>query len=196
MSCGASICTDSNGPRGEGSSDEPLIIDPTQSVVVIYLHHYHHPGRPAWTVVFVIRVAALVRYMSPTPSGKRIPWDKWKRDVTVVELPGNGIPDIQTFVLGTRVLFLRRNQQGGYLVHVHDFSLWGCRALICVGGGLRRKRKVLPKPEKIWSPTEFGEELLKMQALGDTLVVCSVGDPQLNCTGDLHMVREECKFPK
>jgi len=142
----------------------------------------------AWTVVLVIRVATLVKYMSSTPSGKRIPWDKWKRDATVVEFPSAGIPHIQTFVLGTRVLFLRRNPQGGYNVHLYDFSLWGCRTPLCVGGGFRRKRRVLPKPEKIWSLSEFGCEILEMQTLGDTLAVCSVGDSQLNYTGNLRLV--------
>ena len=197
--CTASIYTDSNGPRGEGPCHKPFIVDPTQSVVVIYLHHYHHPGpprRPAWTVVFVIRAGALVRYMSSTPSGKRIPWEKWKRDVTVVEFPGDGVPYIPTFVLGTHVLFLRRNGQGGYYVHLHNFSLWGCRALVRVGGGLRRKRRALPEPEKIWSPGEFAREVWKMQTLGDTLAMCSVGDSPFNCTGGLCLVRKESSFPK
>ena len=187
MSCQTWINTDNNGPRGDGSCDGPFTVDPTQSVVVIYIHHNHHPGRPAWTVALVIRAAALVRYMCSTPSGKRIPWGRWGGDVAVVELPGDGIPSIQTFVLGTRVLFLRCNRLGGCHVHVHDFSLWGCRALVRTGGGSRRKRRALPKPEKIWSPREFGDELLEMQTLGDTLVVCSVSVSQPNCTGDLRL---------
>ena len=176
LSSVASIHTDSNGSWGEGSCDGPFIVDPTQSVVVIFLDSYRDRGLHAWSKVFVIRAAALVGYMSSTPTGQRIPWDRWKRDVMIVDIPDRNAIHIRTLVLGTRLLVMRRNRRGKHHVYAHDFSRWGCRALVCVGGGVKRKKRVLPDPEKIWSPGESYMESLELRVVGDCLATCSVGD--------------------
>jgi len=83
---GAWIYTDGDRSRGEGSRGEPLVVDTTQSVVVLVLYHHECGYIADREVVFVVRAATLVGYMSSTRNDLRIPWDDWKRDDMVVEV--------------------------------------------------------------------------------------------------------------
>ena len=168
-----SIHTDSDRSQGEDSCDGPLIIDTTQSVVVIVLICRGHEDFPGGEAVLVIPTAALVGYMS-SRSGQRIPWDDWKRDVMVVEIP-RYIFHVRTFVHGTRVLLMTYSSMERYCVRAYDFSRWGCRALVRVGSG-EKERMVMPNPEKVWFLSELGNGLQDMRALGDSLVISSVGN--------------------
>jgi len=188
------IHTDSEGSRTSGSYDGPLMADSTQSVVVIVLHQQECGEFPGGEAVLVIRVAALVRHMSSTRSGECIPWDTWKRDVMVVEIPRYGVSYIRTFVHGTRVLLITHDWRGGCRFQAYDFSRWGCKALVSVGDG-ERERMVMPNPEKVWFPRIPNHELENLRALGDSLVMCTVGN-SLNAHGamNLRLVREEYSF--
>lgn len=166
------IHTDSERSQGGGSRDGPFIPDPTQSVVVIVLHHRERVGIPGGEVILVVRATTLIGYLSSTPSDQPVPWDEWKKDVMVV-VPIHHY--VQTFVLGTRVLLMSCDQRGGDHVKAYDFSRWGCRALVRVGEG-EKERMVLPNPKKTWSPKEPSSGLEKMQTLGDSLVMCRVRD--------------------
>ena len=189
------IYADHGMSQGEASCDSPFTVDPAQSAVVIILHHRERVGLPGGDAVLVILATALIKYLSSTPSGHSIPWDDWKKDVMVVEFPNNGTAYIQTFVFGTRVLLMTSDRRGRYAVQVHDFSRGGSRALICVGDGTR-ERKVMPHLKKVWSPREPVAGLETMRTLGDSLVMCNVGDSWLSCTVDLRLVREEYSLPQ
>ena len=194
----AQIHTDSEISRGGGPCDAPLVGDPTQSVVVIVLHHNDCGDFSGGEAVLVIRAAALVRHMSSPRSGKCVPWGDWKRDVMVVEIPHNVIsyPYLRTFVLGTRILLVTGDWRGGgYRFQAYDFSRWACRALVRTGDG-EKERMVMPNPEKIWVPRTPDIALENMRTLGDSLVMCAVGNSHnpLRCTMDLHIVREEYSF--
>jgi len=154
----------------------PSIADPTQSVVVFVLRHCEHGitfGADA--VLFVIRTTTLVRYMSLTNSSSHIPWDDWKGDTMIVDIPRD-IFYVQTFVCGTRVLlmFIPDHGRGDCRIQAYDFSLWGCRALVRVGNG-KEERRVMPNPEKVWCPSATDAELKRMKNLGDSLVVTVSG---------------------
>ena len=185
------IHADSERSQGEGSCDGPSIVDTTQSVVAIVLHHQQERvGLPGGDVILVVRAASLVEYLSSTSSGQPIPWNLWKGDVMVAELPNDGTAYARTFVLGTRVLLMTCDRRGYYHVHVYDFSRWGCRALVRVGDG-EKERRVMPDLEKVWSQWDPNIGLEKTRALGDSLVTCTVGGSQLNRTGDLRVMRED-----
>jgi len=186
----ARIHTDSERSQGEHSWDGPFIVDQTQSVVVIVLHHRERVALPGADMVLVIRAASLVRYLSSTPSGQPIPWDEWKEDVMVVEFWNNGTSYVRTFVFGTRVLLMTCDLWRGYDFQVYDFSRSGCRALIRVGDG-EKERRVMPNLEKAWSPIGPNIGLEKMRTLGDSLVMCTVGDSRLNYTVNLRARRED-----
>ena len=177
----ARIHTDSERSQGEGSRDGPLIVDPTQSVVVIVLHHRERVGLPGGDAILVIRATALIKYLSSTPSGPSVPWDDWKRDVMVVEFPNNGTSYVWTFVLGTRVLLMTCDRRGNYVVQGYDFSQRGCTALVRVGDGVK-ERKVMPDLGRVWSPREPNHEPESMRTLGDSLVMSTVGGLQLSYT--------------
>jgi len=94
----------------------------------------------------------------------------------VVDFPDSSTSHFKTFDLGTRVLCMTRDRQGDHHLHALDFSLRGCGALDRLGGGLKKKRRVLSSPERIWSPRKPNNEVAGMRVLGDSLATCSVGD--------------------
>lgn len=189
------IHTDGNRPLGKGSCDGPFIVDPTQSVVAMVLIYHEVGDFPGGEVVLVVPAAALVRRMSPTPSGSHIPWDDWKRDVMVVDIPRH-VSHVRTFVHGTRVLLMTYSGTERYSVQAYDFSRWGCRALVRVGYG-EMERMVMPNPEKVLFPRVLSHGGDNIRALGDGLVICAVGGSQnpLKRAVDLRPVREEFSFP-
>jgi hypothetical protein len=194
------VCADSDRMLGEGSCDGPLTVDPTQSVVVLVLYHHECGGPSSGEAVLVIRVAALVGYMSSPHTGQRIPWDDWNGNALVVEIPLYNISPVQTFVLGSRVLLMTDNWQDhieGYSIRAYDFSLRGCRALVRVGDG-ENKRMIMPDPKKTWFPPGRDIEIENMRALGDSLVSCRVSDSQetLGLIEGLRPVREGCGVPQ
>jgi len=178
----ARIHTDSENLRGGAPCDGPLVVDPTQAVVVIILHHRDCGNISVGEAVLVVRAAALVGRMSSTRSGERIPWDAWKSDVMVVEIPHH-ISYFQTFVHGTRVLLITYEWQSGYRFRAYDFSRWGCKALVRVGDG-EKERMVMPNPGKVWSPKTPDTEPEDMRTLGDSLVMCTVGNSRSTRRGD------------
>jgi len=180
------IHTDSDGPLGDGSRGRSFIVDPTQSVVVIVLCHERERSLGGG-VAFVIRVAALVRHMTLARPGCPVPWYSWKGDGTTIEIPGN----FQTFVVGTRVLVMGRDWPGDHHFRAYDLSRWGCRAAARVGNG-EMERRVMPNPNKMLFPRE---RVVDVQVSGDSLVVCSVGDSQLNRTGDLCLCEKNTGSP-
>jgi hypothetical protein len=166
--------------QGGDSRDGPLIVDPTQSVVVLMLYCHEPGGLARHDGVLVVRAATLVGYMTSTHTGQRIPWDDWKRYVMVVEAPPRGFSYVQPLVLGSRVLFTIYNWgdgRGGSWALVHDFSRWGCRALVRAGDGENESRFV-PNPKTIQFPREHVLGRVTLRALGNSLVSCAVSDSQ------------------
>ena len=153
---GVWVYTDSDRMQGGGSRDGPLIVDPTQSVVVLMLYCHEPGGLARHEGVHVVRTATLVGYMTSTHTGQRILWDDWKRYVMVVETPPCGLSYVQPLVLGSRVLFTLYNREdstGGSWTHVYDFSRWGCRAPVRAGDGENGSRFV-PNSKMIQFPGE------------------------------------------
>jgi hypothetical protein len=179
-SWGVWVYTDTDRLQREGSCDGPLIIDPTQSVIVLVPYHRECGGPSTGTTALVIRAATLVGYMSSTHTGQCIPWDDWKRDVMAVEIPPYDVSYARTFVLGSRVLLMMdgwRDSTGGCSIRAYDFSRRGCMGLVRAGHK-ENKRRVMPNPKKIWLPSERDDGAENMQTLGDSLVSCAVSDSQ------------------
>ena len=170
------IYTDRDRTQGEGSCDGPLVVDPTQSVVVLSLDGRGAPCDEE--IVLVVRSAVLIGYMPSTLTCRRVLWDEWKRNLMMIKLP-HRIFCRRVLVFGSRVLLVTRKwndeDREGHSVQVYNFSLWGCRALVRVGSGEKEKMFVL-MPEKIWLTDEYRSGVGNMRALGDSIVGCRVSD--------------------
>ena len=167
----ASVHTDSVRTQGESSCDGPLVIDSTQSVVVLAPNG--HRVFASGEAILVIRTTALVGYMPSVHTCRHILWDEWKRDMMVVKAP-RGESYAQTFVIGSRVLLIAQGSVC-YRVHAYDFSRWGCRALIRAGNG-EEERTLMLNPKKTWFPRRSSDGALNMRGLGDSVVSCVVSD--------------------
>jgi len=171
----ASVHTDSVRTQGGSSCNGPLVVDPTQSVVVLALD-----GRRTFSsreAALVIRTTALVGYMPSTHTCRHIHWNEWKRDVMVVKAPRN-ISYIRTFIVGSRVLLMARSlrdHRAHSRIHAYDFSRWGCRALVRVGSG-KNERRLMPTPKKILFPQESNDKVSNMRSSGDSIVSCEVSN--------------------
>ena len=191
------IYTDWDRTQGEGSCDGPLIVDPTQSVVVLSLNGRGVPLDEE--IILVVRTTALFRQLPSALTCRRILWDEWKRDAMIITLP-RGIFSGRIFVFGPRVLLATRkwiDEDGeGYSVQVYNCSRWGCRALVQVGSGRKEKTLVL-NPEKVWFTDEYRSKVGYARALGDSIVWCGVSDSvePLKHTVDSCLVREDFGVP-
>jgi len=162
------VHTDHDGSLGEVCHDRPLIVDPTQSVVVVAFGRERGDSRGRG-MAFVIRAAVLIKHMSSACSGQDIPWEDWMGDGVIVEIPSY----FRIFVLGTRVLLIRYDWRRGYHIRGYNFCRLGRRALVHVRDG-GKKSWVVPNPDVIWSQIEPDHAVDEMYTLGDSLVVCSV----------------------
>lgn len=170
-----SVSTDSDRAQGELSFDAPLVVDPTQSVVVLALNR--RGAFPSGEAVLVIRTTALIRHMPSLHTCRRILWDEWKGDAMVVVAPCDS-SDVRAFVIGSHVLLMTRgwrNSRDRYHVHAYDFSRWGCRALVRVGSG-EKERRLMPNPEESMFPQEYSNTVKNIRVLGDRIVSCGVSD--------------------
>ena len=162
------IHTDNDGSRWEDPCDQPLIIDRTQSVIAIVLYHHKRGGSFGEGVVFVIRAAALIKHLYSTRSGPHVPWDDWKGDVMIVEIPNY----VMNIILGTRVLLMT---YADHNFQAYDFSRWGCRGLV---GDQGEEKRTVSSSESVWSPNEPNDLSEHTRVLGGCLVTCTVGDSQ------------------
>jgi len=169
-----SVHTDSVRARGESSCDGPLVIDPTQSVVVIAFNE--HGAFKSWEALLVIRTTVLVGYTPSTRTCRRILWNEWKRDAMVVKVP-RCVSYIRPHIIGSRVLLMTcnfRDPRHHYRVQAYDFGLWGCKALIRAGRG--KKRRLMPNPKESWFPHGYSNWVWNMRVLGDSIVSCVVSN--------------------
>lgn len=159
-----SVYHDIDRGQGEGFCDGPLVVDPAQSVVVLVQRSSNREA------VLVIRAAALLGYISSERNRQRIPWDDWKRHATVMKFP-SGVSNLQTFVLGSRVISVTHDQH----VQAYDFSRWGCRTFVRDGNG-EKQTTIIYNPKRNRSLQEHGNRIQNVRGLGDRLVGCGVSD--------------------
>ena len=94
----AKIHIDHDRPLGTPNSNEPLIADPAQAVIVVEIVM----GLDALAFL-VVRTQALIEQVCSTRAGPHVPWEEWGADAVITPAPmHNEGPDI--FVHGAQVM--------------------------------------------------------------------------------------------
>lgn len=121
-----SVTLDIGTGLGILNHDEPLIVDPTQALVLLNLS-----SDGASTSVFVVlRIQALVEQVCLMGTDTHIPWRELERDAVVVEASTS---DSNFYIHGVHVIEETRHSTSfdgifPMYVHVFDFSRRGCSA--------------------------------------------------------------------
>jgi len=126
------IHADCDRPLGKTTRGGPLVVDPTQAVVVMVLTQRIDPGPH---VLLTVRTNILIQRACSVHTLPCIPWEEWGEDSVATEIPLNRT-EFSTFVLGTHVLVVVRLSRvvPNYCLYTFDFSRRGCRALPLWGG--------------------------------------------------------------
>jgi len=129
----SSVITDRDG--SPGTQDGSLITDPAQAILVVDLCDGDEPHH--FSLVF--RTQALVARACSMSLDTCIPWDEWKRDAVIMEVPAH---DSHIFIHGVHVIVVKKRAQNAdnLQLRTFDFSWRGCRALWGKGGRARRRR--------------------------------------------------------
>ena len=132
----SSVITDCDGPLG--TQDGSLITDPAQAILVVDLCDGDEPHH----LSLVLRIQTLVARACSMSSDTCIPWDEWKRDAVIMEMP---VYDSHIFTHGVHVIVVGKRAHVGddadhLWLRTFDFSLRGCRALQAKGGRAGRRR--------------------------------------------------------
>lgn len=143
----AKIQVDHDRLLGAMNSDEPLIVDPAQAVLVVEL-----TGGLESPVFLAVRMRTLIEQMCSTRADSYVPWDEWGRDAVVMEVPAlHGTPCV--FVHGAQVVVVQDYVGGSwdwlwrYIVQTVDFSLQGRSYIPVWGGGSGTEKRVLLKSD-------------------------------------------------
>lgn len=103
---------------GTLDQDRPLIADPIQAVVVIEL-----VSRNGERVFIIVRIQTLVEHVCSMDTDGCVPWDKWGRYSTVMEIPKHDNGDSYPLVQGTHVVLVE--MYATPRLRTFDFSRWG-----------------------------------------------------------------------
>jgi len=134
------IHADCDRPLGITTRGGPLVVDPTQAVLVVELTQRIDPGPH---VLLTVRTDVLIQHACSVCTVPCIPWEEWGKDAVATEIALDRI-EFSTFVLGTHVLVVVRasGDVPNYSLYTFDFSRRGCRALPLwggEGGGIERR---------------------------------------------------------
>jgi len=166
--CAVRISLDHGRSLGTVNRDGPLIIDPTQAVLVVDLSSRPREQRD----FLMLRTRALIEYTCSTRTDVRIPWDEWGRGVVVMNVPVYGI--CLTATHGARVLVIYDGHSGPQDcsdIRVFDFNRRGSTALPLSGGssgGPERRAKFEDGRNCMFA--RFGEISMRdPRSLGDSV---------------------------
>ncbi|KAF9645019.1 hypothetical protein BDM02DRAFT_3120947 [Thelephora ganbajun] len=128
----ANIHVDHDWDLGIPKTDEALIADPAQAVLVIELERFSKP-----TVLVVVRIQVLIEQKYSLRADSRVPWDEWGRQIVAMEVLMNSIR-LLAFVHSSQVMVvqtfltdswgIRRHQP--HCVRTFDFSRRGFLPLL------------------------------------------------------------------
>ncbi|KAF9643424.1 hypothetical protein BDM02DRAFT_3273044 [Thelephora ganbajun] len=111
----ANIRVDHDRDLGILSTDEALIADPSQAVLVIELLG----GNFEPTVLVVVRMQVLIERKYPVRADSRVSWDEWGRHIVAREVLVNSAR-ILTFVHGSQVMVVQKFFPGSWSLRGHQ----------------------------------------------------------------------------
>lgn len=123
----ARVHLDRDRSLGTVNRDGPLIVDPTQAILIMDLS----PNVPEPRIFLILRMQPLIEHACSMRADVQIPWDEWGRDAVAMEIPMDSTY-FTTITHGARVLAIRNTRHGPeerYLIHTFDFSRRGSAAL-------------------------------------------------------------------
>jgi len=127
----AKIFVDHDRDLGAPNRDEAFIVDPAQAVIAMQLGEHWEPH-----LLFVARTQVLIEQSYSVRTDSCIPWDEWREDVVVVEIP-MFFSILPTFVHGTKVAVVGTNDAHGWPRRCHNvrtFDFGRCSSLQLRGG--------------------------------------------------------------
>lgn len=170
--CGRTIriSLDRDSSLGTVNRDGPLIIDPTQAVLVVSLSS-RLTGRQDF---LILRTRALIEHACSMRADVRIPWSEWGRDAVTVEIPTYG--SYFTTTHGARVLVIRSTRLGYRDIRVFDFSRRGGTTLPLSGGsdGGTERMSVFKGGRSCVFAGHDGISQWDPRSLGDSIIPCIV----------------------
>ena len=173
----ARVHLDRDRSLGTVDRDGPLIVDPTQAILVMDLS----PSVRQPQTLIILRMHPLIEHTCSMRPEVQIPWDEWGRDAVVMEIPIDFTYSTIT-IHGARVLAIhqtRRDPEDCHRIHVFDFSRRATSALPPLGdkvGG--SERRVAFKGGRNCA-LEGGEGMSAwgLRSLGDSVVFYKVSIP-------------------
>lgn len=170
----ACVHLDCNRSFGTIDRDSPLIVDPTQAILIMDLSLTVSEPH----VRLILRMQPLIEHACSMRTEVQIPWDEWGRDAVVTEIPIN-CAEVFITIHGTRVLAIRETHRGPeehYYIHVFDFSRRANAALPLLDSKIDvTERKVASEGGQscIFEGGE-GTSAWNLRSLGDSLVFYKV----------------------
>jgi hypothetical protein len=132
-----SLGYDSNRPLGTLNWDGPLIIDPSQAVLVVEFSDGNLRN-----VLIILRMQVLIDHSCSTSADAHIPWNEWGRSAVVMEMPTGDDSDVGIHGFHVIAMGVDNSSGGGeqhqLLLRIFDFSRRGCSTLRDEGGGVER----------------------------------------------------------
>ena len=171
---GAHVRLDRDRSLGTVDRDGPLIVDPTQAILTIYLTS---TNRQPHTLV-ILRMQPLIEHTCSMRTDVQIPWEDWGRDAVVVEVPID-CSSLTTAVHGARVLAIHHTRRGPeecHRIYIFDFSRRASSALPLSGnevGGTERRVAFKAGRSCVLERGE-GMNAWGLQSLGDSIVFYKV----------------------
>jgi hypothetical protein len=125
---GAYLHVDRGGSLRTVDRDGPLIVDPTQAIIIMdFLETSQEPR-----VYLILRIQPLIEYACSMRADVRIPWNEWGRGAVAMEIPSTVTVNPETVIHGARVLAIVETPHGlrqRFCIHTFDFSRRGSAAL-------------------------------------------------------------------
>lgn len=167
---GAHVRLDRDRSLGTVDRDGPLIVDPAQAILTIYLTP---TVREPHTLV-ILRMQPLIEHTCSMRQDIQIPWEEWGRDAVVVEIPID-CSYLTAAVHGARVLaihHIRRGPEECHRIYIFDFSRRASSALPLSSDGFGGTERRVEFKVGRSCVLEGGEGMSAwgLQSLGDSIV--------------------------
>ena len=129
------------GSLGTADRDGPLIVDPTQAIIIMdFLETSQEPR-----VYLILRIQPFIECACSMRADVRIPWNEWGRGTVAMEISSTVAVHPETVIHGARVLAIVETPHGlrqRFCIHTFDFSRRESAALqLSDGNGREAERK-------------------------------------------------------
>jgi len=121
------VYLDHDRPLGTVDRDGPLLVDPTQAILIVDLSRVVRDPR----IFLILRMQDLIEHTCSMRTEAQIPWDEWGRGNVVIEIP-TGITRLSIVIHGARLLAIydtHRGSEGDYCIHIFDLCRRASSAL-------------------------------------------------------------------